>query len=103
MTQANSVLSTPRTTASKISPPVDQARRHLLTIAAGGAVAAAIPVATLAAADPIYAAIAVHRKAHIAHMASLELQARFERPYGIGREAGYRHSLATTSMMHSWR
>jgi len=47
MTQADSVLSTPRTTASKIDPT----RRHLLTIAAGGAVAAA--VATKAVALPL--------------------------------------------------
>ena len=50
MTQADRVHSTPRKTASKMNPPVDQARRHLLTIAAGGAVAAAIPTAVLAAA-----------------------------------------------------
>jgi hypothetical protein len=47
-------------------PPVDPTRRHLLTIAAGGAVAAAMPVAALAApaaVDPIYAAIEKHKKA----------------------------------------
>jgi hypothetical protein len=38
-------------------------RRHLLTIAAGGAVAAAIPAdASAYAADPIFAAIDAHRK-----------------------------------------
>jgi hypothetical protein len=49
MTQADSVHSTPRITASKINPPVDPTRRHLLTVAAAGAVAAAIPAAVLAA------------------------------------------------------
>jgi hypothetical protein len=29
--------------------------------------------------------ISVHRNAHIAHIASLELQTRFERRYGIGK------------------
>jgi hypothetical protein len=46
--------------------PIDTTRRHLLTIAAGGAVAAAIPADALTAApaiDPIYAAIEAHRKA----------------------------------------
>jgi hypothetical protein len=71
-------------------PPVDPTRRRFLTVAAAGAVGAAIPAADARVnpghtADPIYAAITVHRKAHIAHMASLELQARFERRYGIGK------------------
>jgi hypothetical protein len=96
MTQATRVYSTPPT-----NTPVPT-RRHLLTVVAGGAVAAAIPIAAMTAEpvlipaasneeakinmlDPIFAAIAVHRKAHIAHMASLELQARFERRYGIGK------------------
>jgi hypothetical protein len=47
MTQADSVLSTPRKTASKINPPVDPTRRHLLTVAAAGAVAA-LPIAAAA-------------------------------------------------------
>ncbi len=87
MTKADRVLSTPRTTASKINPPVDQARRHLLTIAAGGAVAAALPTAVLAAGpaiDPVFDLIEDHRKAHAAPMASLKLQSRFERRFGIG-------------------
>ena len=44
-------------------PPVDPTRRHLLTVAAGSAVAAVIPTATLTAApavDPIHAAIKCH-------------------------------------------
>jgi hypothetical protein len=58
MTQANRVLSTSST-------PIDTTRRHLLTIAAGGAVAAAIPAGARAghAADPIFAAIEAHRQA----------------------------------------
>jgi hypothetical protein len=48
-------------------PPVDPTRRHLLTVVAGGAVAATIPTAVLAAApavDPIYAAIERHNPRH---------------------------------------
>jgi hypothetical protein len=84
MAKANSVHSTPPTNTS-----ARHSRRSILgAIVATGAVAAAIPTAVLAAApavDPIYAVIAVHRNAHIAHMASLELQTRFERRYGIGK------------------
>lgn len=58
-----------------MSPPVDPTRRHLLTIAAGGAVAAVIPTAALAAApavDPIYAAIERHKQAAAVWDALLE-------------------------------
>ncbi|MFZ0767190.1 hypothetical protein [Bradyrhizobium sp.] len=41
-----------------------------------------LPVA--AAIDPVFELIETHRKTHIAHMSSLDLQARFERRYGIG-------------------
>jgi hypothetical protein len=92
MTQADSVHSTPptNTSANNQPNPLDPTRRRFLSVAAGGAVATAIPAADARVnpghtADPIYAAIAVHRKAHIAHMASLELQSRFERRYGIGK------------------
>jgi hypothetical protein len=84
MAEANSVHSTPPTNTSAIDPT----RRRFLTVAAGGAVAAAIPTAALTTApaiDPIYAVISVHRNSHIAHIASLELQTRFERRYGIGK------------------
>jgi hypothetical protein len=51
-------------------PPVDPTRRRMLTIAAGGAVAAAIPADARVypghAADPIFAAIEAHRKADAA-------------------------------------
>ena len=83
MTQADSVLSTPPT-----NTPVDTTRRRFLSIAAGSAVAAAIPTAALATApavDPIFNLIEAHRKAHAAHMASLELLNRFERRYGAGQ------------------
>ena len=45
-------------------PPVDPTRRHLLTVAASGTVAAVIPTAVLASApavDPVYAAIELHK------------------------------------------
>jgi hypothetical protein len=69
-------------------PPVDQARRHFLTVATGGAAMLAIPAtakATGSSADPIYAAIEAHRNAHAAHMASLEEQNRLEQKYGAGQ------------------
>jgi hypothetical protein len=49
MTQADRVHSTPPTNTSATNPPgpVDPTRRRLLTVAAGGAVAAAIPTAAL--------------------------------------------------------
>ncbi len=45
-------------------PPVDQARRRLLTIAAAGATALTVAPAraTAPAADPIYAAIERHKR-----------------------------------------
>jgi hypothetical protein len=62
-----------------------QARRNLLSATVGAAALAIIPALPAAAAiDPLFELIAIHRKTHIAHMASLELQARFERRYGIG-------------------
>lgn len=86
MTQADSVLSTPPTNTSAL--PTDTTRRHLLVIAAGGAVAAAIPAVALAGApavDPVFELIEAHRRAHAAHMSSLDLQNRFERRYGPGK------------------
>ncbi len=56
-------------------PPVDPTRRRLLTVVAGGVVAAAIPTAILTAApaaDPLFDLIEAHRKTHITHMAALE-------------------------------
>lgn len=51
MTQADSVHSTPPLNSSKISR-ADPTRRHLLTVAAAGAVAAAIPTVALAGIHP---------------------------------------------------
>lgn len=49
---------------------------------------AMLPVAVPAvgaAVDPVFELIEAHRKAHAAHMASLELGKRFELRYGLGR------------------
>ena len=83
MTQADRVHSTPptNTSANNLPGPVDPTRRRLLTVAAGGAVAAVagIPTAAQASpADPIYAAIEAHRNAHIAHLAAIKELGRFE-------------------------
>lgn len=85
MIEADRVLSTPRITASKIDLP-DQARRRLLTIAAGGAVAATIPIATLAgiptAADPVFALIAAKQAADVAHGDAITVQDKADVRYG---------------------
>jgi hypothetical protein len=66
MTQAKRVHSTPHTNTSATNP-LNQARRHFLTVAAGGALAAvAITTAAQAAgspADPIFAAMEAFRRA----------------------------------------
>ena len=75
MTQADRVLSTPPT-----NTPIDTKRRRFLSVAAGGAIAAAIPAAALAAApviDPIYAAIDKHQQAVAAHDAATDIRAAF--------------------------
>jgi hypothetical protein len=68
MTQADSVHSTPPTSTSKI-PPADPTRRQLLSAAAAGAVAAAIPTAATIAP----AVAGIHPDAEL-----IELGARFE-------------------------
>jgi hypothetical protein len=94
MTRADRVHSTPPT-----NTPIDTNRRRFLAVAAGAsvvsvgtlAVAAAMPAAPARAAsavDPLFELIEIHRKTHIAHMASLKLQNRFERRYGFG-EGGW--------------
>ena len=86
MTQADRVLSTPPTNMSATNParPVDQARRHFLTVAAGGALAAvAITTAAQAAgspADPIFAVIEAHRKAQAVAEADFAESSRLLRP-----------------------
>jgi hypothetical protein len=82
MTQADRVLSTPPTNTSVTNPsgPVDPTRRRFLTVAAGGAVAAAIPIAALTAApapDPIYAAIERHKAAAVIWDAAVTARAYF--------------------------
>jgi hypothetical protein len=75
MTKATRVHSTPPT-----NTPIDTTRRHLLTIAAGGAVAAAIPTAVLAAApavDPIYAAIERHKHTAKIWDAAVDIRSHF--------------------------
>jgi len=60
-------------------PPVDQARRHFLTVVASGTVAM-IPTAvsaTAPAVEPIYAAIDAHRQAVAAHDAVTDVRAAF--------------------------
>jgi hypothetical protein len=79
MAKATRVFSTPPTNTSKIAP-VDPTRRHFLTVAAGASVvsvgalaAVAKPggaIETMAAADPIFAAINAHRQAHAASAAA---------------------------------
>ena len=80
MTQADSVHSTLPLNTSAL--PVEPTRRHLIAMATGGAVAAAISAAALAAAsavDPNYAAIDKHRRAVAAHDAVTDVRAAFER------------------------
>jgi hypothetical protein len=76
MTKATRVYSTPPT-----STPIDTTRRHLLTIAAGGAVAAAIPTAVLAgaaASDPAFDLIAEKRAADVAHCEAIDADCEFD-------------------------
>src|SRR5450755_2577558 len=99
MTQADSVLSTPRTNTSAIDhpmmfPPRDPTRRRFLAVAA---VASVISTGTLAAAtamdpsvpqavttprhsgpDPIYAVIEAHRKAALDHNEAERVQFAFD-------------------------
>jgi hypothetical protein len=81
MTRADRVHSTPPTNTSASNPPrpVDLARRHLLTFAAGGAVAAAIGTPARAANDPIFPAIEAHREAKAASDAAYAESSRLHR------------------------
>jgi hypothetical protein len=77
MTRADRVLSTPHTNTSAL--PVDQARRRLLTIATGGAIAAALPVAALAnGPDAIFAAIERHRELSADYTAAVDISSKLE-------------------------
>ena len=88
MTQADRVLSTPPVNTSAL--PVDPTRRHLLNIAAGGAIAAALPTTGSATvtADPIFAAIDEHRKAHSTHLVALAEFSRLEKIHGVSDADG---------------
>jgi hypothetical protein len=99
MTKADRVHSTPPTNTSATNPPgpVDPTRRHLLTIAAGGAVAAAIPAATL----PI-AAAAPAAAAHTLDAELIELGARFE-PLVDQYYAAHRRWSLSLSQAHAER
>jgi hypothetical protein len=76
MTKTTCVHSTPPT-----NTPIDTTRRHfLLTVAAGGGLAAAIPTAVLAAApavDPIYAAIERHKQTCVIWDAAVDVRSNF--------------------------
>jgi hypothetical protein len=72
-------------------PPVDPTRRHLLTVAAGGAVAAAIPTYARAnpghAVDPAFALIAEKLAADVAHCEAIDAQDEAEESQGIRSDA----------------
>jgi hypothetical protein len=71
------VHSTPPTNTPKITA-INPSRRHLLTVAAGGAVAAVIsPGLAAPAVDPIYAAIERHRAACVPWDAAIDVRAEF--------------------------
>jgi hypothetical protein len=83
MAKATRVLSTPPT-----NTPIDTKRRNFLSMAASGAVAAAIPTYARAnpghhAPDPAFALIAAHRAAEVAHVEVIVAQDEAEAKYGI--------------------
>jgi hypothetical protein len=96
MAKAKRVHSTPPT-----NTPIDTKRRHFLSVAAGGAVAAAIPTAALAAAtaiDPIYAVIERHRKACREHNEAVDIHMAFEESSMVGEKlAKYKRLVAATA------
>jgi hypothetical protein len=74
MTRADRVLSTPPT-----NTPTDTNRRRFLSVAAGGAVAAALPVAALAnEPDPIFATIERHRELSADYTAAVDISSKLE-------------------------
>jgi hypothetical protein len=90
MTQADSVLSTPR-----INTPIDTTtRRRFLTVAAGASVAsvgtlavaampAAAPDSAACAVDPAFALIAEKRAADVVHCDAIDAQGEAEKRYGF--------------------
>jgi hypothetical protein len=74
MTRADRVLSTPPT-----NTPTDTNRRRFLSVAPGGAVAAALPVAALAnGPDPIFATIERHRELSADYTAAVDISSKLE-------------------------
>jgi hypothetical protein len=88
MAKAKCVHSTPPT-----NTPIDTTRRHFLSVAAGGAVAAAIPTYARAntghAVDPAFALIAAHRAAEVAHVEVIDAQDEAEVKHGIRSEEAW--------------
>jgi hypothetical protein len=80
MAKAKRVYSTPPTnTPISQNSIADPTRRHLLTVAAGGAVAAlALPTAKASEADPIFAVIERHGKACREHNEAIDTHMDFE-------------------------
>jgi hypothetical protein len=72
-------MAKPKRTPANTNTPTDTTRRRLLAVAAGGAVAAAIPARAYPghAADPIFAAIEKHRAACIVWDAAVDVQSVF--------------------------
>ena len=67
-----------------ISTTPIRSRRAVLAGGASAAALALIPATpAIPALDPVFELIETHRKAHIAHVAAIELQARFQRRYGM--------------------
>jgi hypothetical protein len=58
--------------------PIDTTRRHLLTIAAGGAVAIAAGIPASAAVDPAFALIAEKLAVDVAHLKAIDAHGEFE-------------------------
>jgi hypothetical protein len=96
MIQADRVFSTPPTNTSAINP-VDPTRRGFITLAAGASIisvgslaavampiAAALPTAEAATADPAFALIAEKLAADAAHGEAIDAQDEAEREHGYG-------------------
>jgi hypothetical protein len=67
-------------------PPVDPTRRHLLTIAAGGAVAVVVGIPAASAVDPAFALIDAKRAADAAHDAACDALSEAEHRYGVASD-----------------
>jgi hypothetical protein len=80
MTRADRVHSTP-----PLRTPIDTTRRHLLTVTAASAIAAAIPAAALAAVsavDPVFELIEAHQATYAVHMAAISEADRLAEVHG---------------------